>query len=695
MADILTCCLFAALATTSVDARASDPIDRQALVVRHEITSNTGQGQIPLGNGQFCFNADATGLQTLGGNTMSHWGWHSFPLPAEWKKERVPDTGTFQQGRLTGPDEFPKEMDPLRNWMFDNPHRMNLGRLQLCDDDGKPVAAKELSAIHRKMDLWTGILTSRYEIHCVPVRVETCVHPSLDAVAVRIESPLVARGKLKVALDFPYPALRNTAWVGDFEHTGGHATEMNAPGKQQARISRTVDETSYEVGLSWSKGSALQADRRPHRYLLTASPAADCLEFLCVFSAEDLPENLPSVDEVFSQSSKHWSNFWRSGGAIDLSGSKDPRWEELERRIVLSQYLVATQSAGSWPPAETGLMGLDPWRGQFHMEMVWWHLAHFALWDRWSLAEKAVGCYQRFVPVASALARQCGYEGLKWGKSVGPEGRSAPWAGNQVLLWKQPHPIFFAELEYRLCPTHETLEKWAEIVAGTATHMADYPTQDDATGLYSLAPAMPPSEQGITHDTVFDLAYWRWALDTAQQWRERLGLPREPRWDEVRQHLAPLPVVDGVYVHSAEWHDTYTTRAWEHPDPVGVFGMLPAIEGVDRDVAHRTLLKVWQTWDWNRCWGWDFPWTAMAAARVGEPQLAVDALLKDAGDRNRYDFRGVCTGGPCPYLPGNGGLLYAVAMMAAGWEGAPDRTAPGFPDDGSWSVRWEGLHRAP
>ena len=47
------------------------------------------------------------------------------------------------------------------------------------------------------------------------------------------------------------------------------------------------------------------------------------------------------------------------------------------------------------------------------------------------------------------------------------------------------------------------------------------------------------------------------------------------------------------------------------------------------------------------------------------------------------------------YLPGNGGLLYAVAMMAAGWDGAPDGTAPGFPADGSWTVRHEGLTRCP
>lgn len=45
---------------------------------------------------------------------------------------------------------------------------------------------------------------------------------------------------------------------------------------------------------------------------------------------------------------------------------------------------------------------------------------------------------------------------------------------------------------------------------------------------------------------------------------------------------------------------------------------------------------------------------------------------------------------PC-YLPGNGGLLYAVALMAGGWQGAPRTHAPGFPSDGTWTVRHEGL----
>ena len=42
------------------------------------------------------------------------------------------------------------------------------------------------------------------------------------------------------------------------------------------------------------------------------------------------------------------------------------------------------------------------------------------------------------------------------------------------------------------------------------------------------------------------------------------------------------------------------------------------------------------------------------------------------------------------YLPGNGGLLYTVAMMCAGWDGCTVEN-PGFPKDGTWNVKWEDL----
>jgi len=45
------------------------------------------------------------------------------------------------------------------------------------------------------------------------------------------------------------------------------------------------------------------------------------------------------------------------------------------------------------------------------------------------------------------------------------------------------------------------------------------------------------------------------------------------------------------------------------------------------------------------------------------------------------------------YLPANGALLAAVALLVAGWDGGPAQ--PGIPRDGTWSVRAEGLQRLP
>ena len=124
-------------------------------------------------------------------------------------------------------------------------------------------------------------------------------------------------------------------------------------------------------------------------------------------------------------------------------------------------------------------------------------------------------------------------------------------------------------------------------------------------------------------------------------------------------------------------------------------GFLPG-HGADASIMRRTLAKVMHAWQWETTWGWDYPMIAMTAARVGEPETALDALMMDV-PKNRYLANGHNhQDDRLPiYLPGNGGLLTAVAMMAAGWDGAPERDAPGFPDNGKWHVRWENLHTLP
>ena len=43
------------------------------------------------------------------------------------------------------------------------------------------------------------------------------------------------------------------------------------------------------------------------------------------------------------------------------------------------------------------------------------------------------------------------------------------------------------------------------------------------------------------------------------------------------------------------------------------------------------------------------------------------------------------------YLANPKGLLKAVALMSAGWEGCAEKN-PGFPKDGTWNVKWKNLN---
>jgi hypothetical protein len=125
---------------------------------------------------------------------------------------------------------------------------------------------------------------------------------------------------------------------------------------------------------------------------------------------------------------------------------------------------------------------------------------------------------------------------------------------------------------------------------------------------------------------------------------------------------------------------------------LAAFGVVPATPLIDPHVMAATLADLIDNWEWESAWGWDFPVLAMAGARCGEPEAAVDALLMDQ-PKNAYLRNGhnPQRGNRLPiYLPGNGGLLAAISLMAGGWDGA-DRSTPGFPQDGTWDVRVEGF----
>jgi hypothetical protein len=693
------------------------PIDREALVRRNQPSVNSVDFDAPLtvGNGGFAFTADITGLQTFAPDyhrhgvpteTQARWAWVSDDNPQGYTLADAGKPFTHPDGRVVS---YPTQQEsPAGKWLRRNPRAQPVGQLQLVLDkaDGSAIRPQDIVAPAQTLDLWSGVITSRYQLAGAPVNVTTACDPDSDTVAVRLESELAATGALRVRLAFPRGhdlETKNTPAL-DWSGPERHASLLDPAGV----IRREVGGTEYFVICRPSPVPA-----GPHAFEFRAPAGNPVIELTVRFS----PATAASVPAagVFERSADHWRRFWRETAAVDCSGSTNPLAAKLERRIILSRYLTAVQNVGDVPPQESGLT-CNTWYGKHHTEMIWWHTAHFALWGQDAALARNLDWFMRQLPAARELAASRSLRGARWAKMTGPEMRESP-GGNPLIVWNQPHPIYLAELLYRNSPTVATLGKYRNLVLETADCMASMPHWDAAKRQYDLGPplwiAQELYDQATSRNPSFELAYWRWSLGVAQQWRERLGLPRDKTWDHVSAHLAPLPAKDGRYVALGSHPDTWDNPAsrHDHPTMLAPIGLLPETSHTNRAVMERTLDAVLANWDWEtKIWGWDYPLIAMTATRLGRPQAAVEILLRD-GPNNCYLPNGHCpqrsdgkfdsTAPPgarkreiAAYLPANGAFLAAVALMVAGWDGVPV-AQPGIPADGTWQVRAEGLHRLP
>jgi hypothetical protein len=405
-------------------------LDRRAIVTRHNPTLRAFDPRSPLsvGNGEFCFTADPTGLQTfpqlyekdLTLSTMSQTGWETSPnRPAG--ELRFAEYDTY--GRRVGYPTSSTGQAPLFNWLRENPHRANLGHIGFAID--KP---EDIKVVKQTLDLWTGILHSEFEWRGHRVKVQTCCHPSIPAIGVRVQG----------------------------KHPPIVASHMKA-----------------------LKGNGS----------------------VFTFGSGNIPDP-PSAEGTFQACAVHWATFWSNGAAIELTANP-----ELERRVVLSQYLTAIQCAGSLPPQETGLT-CNSWFGKFHLEMHFWHAAHFAHWKRPALLERSLGYYAKILPSAREKARSQGYAGARWPKMTDPSGTDSPSAIGPLLIWQQPHPIILCELVGRTSGSGQYLD----VVFESAEFMADFAHHDAKSDRYVLGPPLIPAQENHppreTWNPTFELEYW-------------------------------------------------------------------------------------------------------------------------------------------------------------------------------------------
>jgi hypothetical protein len=676
-------------------------INRKQLVTRHnpKLTAFDPYSPLSVGNGEFVFTADVTGLQSFNELyddamplcTMANWGWHSTPYSAdrkEIKKDELKPKYYDTYGRQVPYYTDHKSEKELYDWVRQNPHKFNLARIGFVflDGDKRIIHSEAVTDVNQELDLYTGILHSKYKVNGADVSVKTAVCPDSDIIAIEAESVLVSSEQMFINIVFPYPSHVKCGceWVGDERHSSQlHHLENNG-----SVIKREIDGMKYDVGIG-SLDEIRVGHRQVHKYFIKTNRSK--LSITISFNS-DTPL---SADDIFTKSAAYWQNYWENGGIISLEKSADPRAAELERRIVLSQYLTALQCGGTYPPAETGLT-CNSWYGKFHLEMHFWHSAHFALYNRPQFLEKSLQWYLDILDTAKEAARFQGYGGARWPKMVDPSGVDSPSPIGPLLIWQQPHPILYCDWVLKACINDDSnepskkdgiLNKYKAIIEETANFMVSYAHLDG--GRYVLGPPCIPAQErheaAKCMNPAYELEYWVYGLKTAVWWFGQLGLDVPEKWLDVIGRLALPTIHNGVYVAQENNLDTFENVNRDHPSMLMAYGVIGSGR-ISREVMEATLDRVLKDWEYPTMWGWDFGVMAMTAVRLGKTALALEILLKET-EKNVYSVNGhnrqVLRKDLPLYLPGNGSLLLAAAMLA---------TEGNFDAEG-WVVEYERLNK--
>lgn len=724
-------------------------------------------------------------------------------------------------------------------WTHANPHKANAFQLSLryWYGAGSVTQSLQLSDVVNAsagIDAWTGVATSSVRIvnataaACLESNHTAVYHPDSDTYALRVNVTTCDAAALTMRLAFPYavgsggPAVSEWSRAYDSAHTSSVTSNSTAADGRSGSviIARVMDSDTYTTRCDWrvdAAAGAAWAIARTDTHVFELSPttgrAAAGMTYSMVMrcfvmpvdaaypvgaslpwmqaraaaAAATLANGTDDIDTTAVQSTAAWADYWSNGSFVDLASStNDTRAWELERRVILSQYLLRVHSAGATPPQETGLL-CNSWSGKFHLEMRFWHHAHWAMWSRLALLQRSDGFYLEELQNATCTAAFQGWDGARWPKMILPvRNRTAgainvPWLGGTydalpiaptgmntaaaacaaaaantsssrlyvwesssavgpLLIWQQPHVIWMAEMQRHVANATQgaaaaaaVMQTQQALVFATAAFLASFPYLNGTDGRYWLGPPLyggeeSPDPSRISNPT-FERVYLGWALDTANQWLQQLNGTVNTTWAAVASGLAP-PLVDPAsppgeplysfnydcacaYVPPGrgtcprdQFNMTSCRSTMSHPMTAGVVGMvngLPPFDssryGLEATIVNATVAAIVGNWSWGNAtaspavWGWDFPLVALAQCRLGwQPDAVVDMLLHASGANTYTPFGYNWQNAGLPaYMPGNGGLLLAVAAMAAGFgasAGLPS-TPCGFPL--AWNASVEGF----
>eukprot|EP01043_Picozoa_sp_COSAG02_P033973 COSAG02_NODE_2349_length_9084_cov_12.922315_7_plen_745_part_00 len=373
-------------------------IDRAAVVARHAVrfvnprpivggqefctpnSSSSAFSQLTVGNGDFAFTTDLTGLQSLnrsyGSNsdfgfpalTQASWGWHTPDfrkidptMPSPWLSDGSLNL-TLENVSIASLDGRPghgnrtvpyllncqKHNDPrLCAWWYNFPVRQSLGQLGFvtvgADGGATPLVLDEIRDSSQEHDLYTSVVSANWSIGEYRVRVVTVGDDeSSDGVASQFTAP-TAMG-LTVQLAFCAPA---TLPMGT--HKQGNVTIMGNGGNAACDWRQPAH--SHQTTTIKSNGSRLDVARKLEfdEYSVSCTSTAGTWKRTGPHSfVLDLPalgsERLAEVERTVSVSCR-----WGLSCCVGNAPSKLPNWlSEQPVSPFIDVYSRAVESAKTY-----------------------------------------------------------------------------------------------------------------------------------------------------------------------------------------------------------------------------------------------------------------------------------------------------------------------------------------------------------
>jgi len=573
-----------------------------------------------------------------------------------------------------------------------------------------PSSVTNISAV---LDVWSGGVSSNYTLEdaqggLFSIEAATSVHPDADLVAMQLSctaQDLVSTSGCPTSLRIAF-AYANTDfgpyandWTAARIPLHNSTVLLNDTVHGSLTIARDMDDSHWVVTCQWDNPVWHFVRTAAHAFVLLPPPGvpSTSVSLSCLWTPKDLvypigmnssqfvgskvataralldAPRFPMQPAVQASSASMWHDFWMQGAFLDLlaSNTSDPRAHELQRRVILSRFLTRSNSAGSTPPQETGLLS-NSWSGKFHLEMRFWHQAHWSLWGNPELLHRSNGFYFDLLPNATSLARFQGYKGARWLKMLGlanplagedsmvdvswlgtdfeeppswaPSGKLLLWESfnqiNPILQWNQPHMIWLADTQRRAVNASQgpeaallLMRELSPLVFATADYLASAPFFNESSGHYELGPPLLGGEEFgdyyVISRPTFETVYFAYALDVANEWRDLLGLPAEDSWETVSAGMSNLPrdpAMPDTYSFNAAAACCYVAPAQcppgrfggkaqcsplrGHPMPAGILGMVNGRYKGDKygvDVATANATIQAMVLNWGAGWGWDNP----------------------------------------------------------------------------------------